>query len=132
MHDVAGVDLAEADAAVERRRDGRVGKLRLRRLDRGLVRLDRRLELVDLGLLLVDALLGREVLLRQLLEAGEVLLRGDELGLVLRLLRHRLIERGLQRPRIDLGQDVLPWDNSAGTAGGGTAVVVAGGAPGGV
>ena len=70
VDDVAGIDLAEADAAVERRRDGGVGELRLRVLDRALVGVDHRLELVDLGLLLVDALLGGEVALGEVGEAA--------------------------------------------------------------
>ena len=64
MDDVAGIDLAESDAAVDRRRDGGVGELRLRALDRALVGVDRGLELIDLGLLLVDVLLGLEASLR--------------------------------------------------------------------
>ena len=82
MHDVAGIDLAEAGTAVDRRGDGGVAELRLGALDRGLVGLDGRLEVVDLGLLLVDGLLRASALVHQVLKAGEVLLVGDELRLV--------------------------------------------------
>ena len=83
MHDVAGVDLAEADAPVDRRGDGGIAELRLGALDAGLVGLDGRLQIVDLGLLLIDRLLRAGALVHQVLEAGEVLLVGDELRLVL-------------------------------------------------
>ena len=62
MDDVAGIDLAEAHAAIDRRGDGRVVELGLRAFDRGLIGLDGRLELVDLGLLLIDVLLRVEAL----------------------------------------------------------------------
>src|SRR5215475_13533604 len=60
----------------------------------------------DLALLLVDVLLGLGGLGDQGFEAIEILLGGDELGLVLCLLGDRLIECGLQRTRIDHGQRV--------------------------
>ncbi len=106
MDDVADIDLAEADDAVDRRHDGRIIELRLRRLDGGLIGIDGRLRLVDLGLLGVEVLEGLEVLLHQRLETRQVLLGVDQLRLVLALFRHRLIERRLQRRRIDLGEDV--------------------------
>ena len=68
------------------------------------------LAVIDLGLLLIDVLLGLEALERQRLEAGEVLLERDELGLVLRLLGLGLIERRLEQPRVDLGQNVAFLD----------------------
>ena len=54
VDDVADIDLAEADHAVDRRRDGRVIELGLRRLDGGLIGVDGRLCLIDLGLLGVE------------------------------------------------------------------------------
>ena len=49
VNDVAGVDLAEADAPVDRRGDGGEAQLRLGALDAGLVGLDGGFEIVDLG-----------------------------------------------------------------------------------
>ena len=62
MDDVAGIDLAKADAAVDRRRNGGIGELGLRAFDRALVGFDHCLELIDLGLLRIDVLLGLGVL----------------------------------------------------------------------
>ena len=101
MHDVAGIDQTEADAAVDRRGDGGVAQLRLGALDRGLVGLDGGLELIDLGLLLIDSLLRADAFVHQVLEACEILLVGNELGLVLGALGVGLVERGLERPSID-------------------------------
>ena len=61
MDDIAGIDQAHAHAAVARRGDGGVVELGLRGLDRRLVGGDRGLELIDLGLLLVDDLLRCDV-----------------------------------------------------------------------
>ena len=114
MDDVAGIDQAHAHAAVARRGDGGVFELRLRSLDHRLVGRDRGLELIDLGLLLVDDLLRRDVREHQRLRAREVLLGRGELGLILGPLGLGLIERGLEQARIDLGEhvallDVLPF-----------------------
>jgi len=57
VDDVADIDLAEADHAVDRCGDGGVIELDLRRLDGGLVGIDRRREMIDLGLLQIDILL---------------------------------------------------------------------------
>ena len=62
MNDVAEINLAEADDAVDWRDDGRVVELGLRRFDSALVGIERCLELVDLGLLQVDVLLCLEIL----------------------------------------------------------------------
>src|SRR5262249_11897093 len=70
-HQVAGIDQADADAAVGRRRDGGVVELGLCGLDRGVIGGNRRLGLVDLGLLLIDVLLRLEALERKRLEALE-------------------------------------------------------------
>ena len=56
------------------------------------------------SVLCVELLLGGIVLLGERRIALQVQPRVDEIGLVLRLLRLRLIERGLERPRIDLGE----------------------------
>ncbi len=106
VDDVAEIDLAEADDAIDRRVDGGEVELGLRRFDRGLIGIDHGLGLVDLGLLLIDVLLGLVIALHQLLESRQILLRVDQLRLILALLRYRLIEIGLERRRIDLGQHV--------------------------
>ena len=110
MHDVAGVDLAEAGASVDRRGDGGKAQLRLGALDAGLVGLDGGLEVVDLGLLLVDGLLRAGALTYQVLKAGEVLLIGDELGLVLGALGLGLVEHRGERSLIDDGKRVALLD----------------------
>ena len=110
MDDVSGIDQAHADATVARRGDGGVFELRLRGLDRGVVGRDRGLELIDLGLLLVDDLLRGDVREHQRLRAREVLLGRGELGLVLRLLGLGLVERGLEQARVDLRQHVAFLD----------------------
>ncbi len=106
VDDVAEIDLAEADHAVDRRGDGGVIELRLRRFDRRLVGIDHRFCLVDFGLLRVDVLLGLEIPLHQGLEARQILFGVDERCFILALLGHRLIEIGLVRRRIDLRQHV--------------------------
>ena len=66
--------------------------------------------MIDLGLLLVDDLLGLEALVDQGAGPLEVLLRGNELGVVLRLFGLGLVERRLIQARIDLGQHVALAD----------------------
>ena len=110
VNDVAGVDLTEADAPVDRRGDGGEAQLRLGALDAGLVGLDGGFEIVDLGLLLIDGLLRAGSLAHQVLKAVEVLLIGDELGLVLGALGLGLMEHGGERALIDDGESVAPLD----------------------
>src|SRR5262249_863655 len=113
VDNVTFVDLLESDNPIEWRRNGRVGKLRLRTLDGALIGFDRSLQLVDLRLLLVNALRGRKTFAAQIEISLEVLLRRDEHGCVLCLLALRFIERRLERARIDQSQyialvDLLP------------------------
>ena len=68
------------------------------------------LEIVHLGLLLIDRLLGAGALAHQVLEAVEVLLIGDELGLVLGTFGLGLIQRGGERALIDNGERVALLD----------------------
>src|ERR1700704_6387199 len=74
--DVAAVELSQPDPAIDRGYDRGVAELNAGSLDRGLVGVDGGLELVDLGLLLIDRLLRNGLALHQRLRAGEVLLGG--------------------------------------------------------
>jgi hypothetical protein len=106
VHEVARIDEANPDASVAWCRDGRKIKLGLCGFDQGLVGLDGRLELIGPGLLLINELLGRDVLHHQCLGAHEVLIGGTQHRHILRLLRLGLVERGLEQARIDPRQHV--------------------------
>ena len=110
MDDVADVDLAKADDAVDRRRDRRVSELGLRRLDGALVGVDRSLEMIDLGLLQVDVLLRLEILGRKVVNRAKSFWALDQLRLIVGLLGHGLIEHGFERRRVDLRQHVALAD----------------------
>ena len=90
----------------QRRLDGRVAELRLGVVDRGLIALDLRGQLIDHRLLRVELLLGGEILLGQADRTLEIELGVLQIGLVLRLLGQRLVERRLIGPRIDLHQEI--------------------------
>ena len=94
------------DDAVDRRDNGRVIELGPRRLDRGLIGVDRRLVLIDLGLLRVEVLHGLGVLAHQGAKSHQILLGVDQLRLVLPFFRDGLVEGRLQRCRIDLGEHI--------------------------
>ena len=113
VDEIALVDEAEADAARDRRADRRVVELRLRGVDRGGVGGDRGGELEHQRVLRVELLLGGEVLLGERGVAGEIELGVGEIGLVLRFLGVRLIERGLKRSGVDLRQQVALLDHLA-------------------
>src|SRR6516225_11738436 len=106
MNDVADIKLAEADHAVDRRGYRRIIELGLSSLDGGLIGVDGRFGRIDLGLLQIDVLLGLETLERQGLKSRQVLLRCDQLRFVLALFCDRLVERGFEWRRIDLGERV--------------------------
>ena len=75
VHDVAGIDLAQADAPADRRGDARVGELQPGVVDRRLVGLHRALVLPHQRFLRVDLLLRDRVLREQRPVALEVELR---------------------------------------------------------
>ena len=77
----------------------------------GLVGRDLRGQLRDGGALGVGLLPGREF--AELGEALQVEIGVGEIGLVLRLLGLGLVERGLERPRIDLDQRIALLDELA-------------------
>ena len=106
VHDVAGIDLAEAGAARERRADGSVGELHLGALDGGLVGLEQGGEIGDVGGALIQDLLRGNALLCERDRALQILLGVVEVGLVLGQLGGCLIEGCLERRRVDLHQEV--------------------------
>ncbi len=113
VDEIALVDEAEPGAARDRGPDGRIVELRPRGVDRRSVGGDRGGELQHHGVLRVELLLGGEVLLGERGEAREIELRVGEIGLVLRFLGDGLIERGLKRPGVDLGQKIALLDHLA-------------------
>ena len=106
VHDVARIDQAEPGSSRQRRLDDRVAELGLGIVDRRLIALDLGGQLIDHRLLRVDLLLGGVILLGQAERAVEVEPRVLQVGLVLRLLGQRLVERRLIGPRIDFDEGI--------------------------
>ena len=107
---IAGVDLAQADAAGDRRDDAAIGEIELGIVDLRLVELDRAFVLIDdvdliLRLLACDRVLGRELLIAREIDARLV-----ERRLVAQQLAGLLVERGLIGAGIDLRQEVALLD----------------------
>ncbi len=95
-HDhVAGIDLAQPGAAVDRRGDARIFEVEPRPLRLGLRGLDGRLELADIRALAVERLPRADTSLLQFLQPPEVGLGGDDLRLADTDLRLGLPYRGL-------------------------------------
>ena len=111
VDDVADIDLAQAGDARDRRLHGGVVELGLRVGDRGVVGGDLRGQLRDGGALGVGLLPGGEF--AELGVALQVEIGVGEIGFVLRLLGLGLVERSLERPRIDLDQRVAFLDELA-------------------
>jgi hypothetical protein len=78
VHVVAGVHLANAGTAIDRRADRGVVELGARIVDGGLVALQLRGELRDERFLRVDGLLARKILRGKLVVAIEVAMRVGE------------------------------------------------------
>ena len=110
VHDVAGIDIAQADPPVERRGDVAEAQVELRRFDLRIVARDRRGELLHHRLLGIQLLARGEILLHQRGIACQVGLRVGQLRLVLLLLRQRRVQRRLVRPGIDHRQQVALLD----------------------
>ena len=113
MHDVAGIDEADAGDAGRGGLDRGVVELELRLVDRGLVDLDGAGELADLRLVLLDLLRGHQLLRLEALVALEVQLVRLELGLVAREGALGGEELHAKRARIDLRDDVTLLDELA-------------------
>ena len=106
VHDVARVDLAHARDAVDGRLDARVVELQLRVLDLRLVALHGAAQLLDGRALVVDLLLRDELLRDDGLVALEVALRAAQLRRVARERRLGLVQLDVERPRIDLREQL--------------------------
>ena len=113
VDEIALVDQPEPGAARDRSADGRIVELRPRGVDRRDVGGDRGGQLQHQGVLRVELLLGGEILLGERGEASEIELRVGEIGLVLCFLGDGLVERGLKRPGVDLGEKVALLDHLA-------------------
>ena len=113
VDEIAFVDEPEPRSAGDRGADRRIVELRPRGVDRGCVGGDRGGELRHQGVLRIELLLGGEVLLGERGVASEIELGVGEIGLVLRLLGDGLVERGLKRSGVDLGQKIALLDHLA-------------------
>ena len=102
VHDVARVDQAQPDAAVDGRGDAAVNQLQLGVVDGRLVGLDRAFLSADRGDLRVQLLLGDGILRQQRFVAVQIDARVGEQRLVVGHLSFGLVELHLERARIDL------------------------------
>ena len=106
VHDVAGIDLPQAEAAADRRGDARIGELQPRVLHLTRVHADRAFVLAHERSLGVDLLLGDRILLEERVVALEVEPRVLEERPVARELSLGLLELHLEGARIDLGKEL--------------------------
>ena len=106
VDDVPRVDEAETDAAGDRRSDAAVVDVGRGGVDLTLVELDGPLVLLDERRLLVEHLLRDRILAPETLVAREVDLRLRQERLVARELPLGLQQLGLERARVDLGEQV--------------------------
>jgi hypothetical protein len=102
--EVAGVDRAQADAAGHRRDDARPLQVQPRAVFVGTIHRRRTDQLLRQGRLRVDGLAGDRVLLEQHLVAVQLLACGVELRRVAHARADRLVQRGLERLRVDRRQ----------------------------
>jgi hypothetical protein len=109
-HDVADVDEARADPAVDRRADAAVAELHLRQIDLRLIGVDGALKLLGQRRLGVELLMGDRILGDQAAVALEIELRVLQHRLILDLHRLRLRQRRRVGARIDLGDGVPSMD----------------------
>ena len=108
-----GIDLAQSDAARERRGDARIGELQPRAVDLALIGFDRAFVLAHERRLRIELLLRDRVLLEERAIALEIDDRVLQQRLVFRELAFGLRELDLERPRIDLGEQLARFDELA-------------------
>ena len=113
MDDVAQVDLADADDAVDRRRQSRVAELNVGGIDQRLIGFDGVLQLRHLRLLGIHQLRRGIALLRQRGVAVEISERVRQLRLIAIAVRRQLVDLGLIGTRIDLRQQIADMDGLA-------------------
>ncbi len=106
MHDIAGVDHAQPDAARDRRDDAAIGQLQPGTLDLSLIGLDRTLALLDQGNLTVNLLLRGLLRFEQQVISIQVELRHLERRLVFHQCSLGLMQLNLEGTGIDLGQQI--------------------------
>ena len=112
-HDVAGIHQAQADAAADRGDHAGMRELQLRVVDPALVGLHRRLVLAHQRFLRVDLLPGNRILGEQRAIAFEIGPRVLEQRLVARQLPGGERQLHLERPGVDLGEEIPRLDHLA-------------------
>ena len=110
---IAGIDLAQPDAAGDRRDDAAIGQVELLGVDLRLIGFDRRLVLRDQRNLRVTGLLGDRVLRDQGVVALQIHLRVLQQRLIFGQLGLGLFERHLVGARVDLGEKIALVDHLA-------------------
>ncbi len=101
LHDVAGIDAAQADAAADRRSNSRVIEIHFGRIQIAFVEFDNALILGHGGALCLQRLFRNSMLLESHLVSSQINARVTQQRFVARQLALRLNERGLVRARID-------------------------------
>ena len=110
---IAGVNLAQPDAAGDRRDDAAIGQVQLLGVDLGLIGLHDRRLLLHRRRLGVEGLARDRVLCDERLVALQIDLGVFQRGLILRQLRLGLSQRDLVGPRVDLGEEIALVDHLA-------------------
>src|SRR5260370_9179915 len=106
MHDVAGIDEAETNAAADRCGDAGISELQLGVGELALIRRDGAIKLADQCGLGVELLLRDNAFLKKKLESFEINFGVFALGLILGELPHSLCKLDLKRTRIDLCEKI--------------------------
>ena len=106
VHDVAGIDQPQTEAAADRRADARISKLQPRVVDLTDIHADRAFVLAHERSLRVDLLLGDRVLLEKRVVALEVEAGVLDERPVACQLPLGLLQLHLEGPRIDLGEEL--------------------------
>ena len=109
-HIVAGIDLPQTDAAIDRRNDAAVSQVQLGTIDRRLVAGDGAFESSERGFQRVQVLLGDDSLLVQHLVAIVLGFRVGQLSFIFLQIGLGLRQRHLVGTRIDQDQQVAGFD----------------------